>query len=124
MNTQVESKIENRSVARSRLVPRCDIHESASEVKLYADVPGASESDVAVTLEDAVLTVSAPIAKREVDGWRTLGGALSSGEWRRSFHLSREADPDGITASAKDGVLTITVKKRAPARASIKVASG
>lgn len=106
------------------LTPRCDVVEREGRVELVVDVPGAAQESVAVTVEDQVLSIEAAIDANDADGWRVLGGRLPQGAWKRSFRLGPDVDASSIRASVKDGVLTVGIEKRRPAKAKIQVNAG
>ncbi|MGC9368217.1 MAG: Hsp20/alpha crystallin family protein [Paracoccaceae bacterium] len=85
---------------------------------IRVELPGVAEDDVEVTVDDGVITVTGEkrVAREEEDdSW--YFSELQYGAFSRSFRLPPEADPDQIRADLKDGVLAITVGKRAPAKA-------
>lgn len=106
------------------LSPRCDIVEREGTIELVVDVPGASQESVAVTVEDQVLSIEAPIVSHAAEGWRVLGGGLPQGAWKRSFRLGQDVDAGSIRAHVKDGVLTVRIEKRRPAKTTIPVHAG
>jgi HSP20 family protein len=98
-----------------------DVAETDKEVKVTAELPGLSESDVDVRLGDGLLVISGEKkADREVDEKGYILRERSVGRVERSVPL-----PDGIDASAaqatfKSGVLTVTIPKTAEARNGAK----
>ena len=79
---------------------RC-LHESESEYKLVVQAPGVKSEDVTVSLDDCKLKVSGK-----------TGTHTTHTTWAR---LPRDANVDQISASCVDGLLTVTIAKRAPA---------
>lgn len=82
------------------LVPRVDIYDRDGDLVLVADVPGTSEPDVDIQMEKSALTL---IARAEPLGVM----------WKRSFALPRNVDVDQVKAVLDEGVLTLTLPRRA-----------
>ena len=95
-----------------RWVPAMDLVETTDHYVLRADLPGLSDADVNVQLEDDVLTVS---GERKADhesqqeGYYRLERAF--GSFSRSLTLPDGVDPDGVQAHFDRGVLEIRIPK-------------
>jgi HSP20 family molecular chaperone IbpA len=111
---QAVSEKENTTERRA-YAPHTDIYEREDALVLVADMPGVSEKDVDIDLEDGVLTISGRVEGLEVDG-RALLAEYDVGDYNRSFTLSNEIDTEGIEATMKDGVLRLVLPKSAEAR--------
>jgi HSP20 family protein len=86
-----------------------------SYVTISIDIPGVSQEDVKISLKDNTLRVFGNRVNKN-DGERFLSHTETYyGEFERVFTLSPTLDLDTISASHKDGVLTITIQnKKAP----------
>lgn len=92
-----------------------DVQKTEDAYILTADVPGARLEDLAITVENDVLTIAADlkrVTREEREGY--LVRERRGGHMERSFTLEG-IDQNGITAACLDGVLTITLPKAAPA---------
>ena len=93
-------------------MPALDMVEGEHDYRLTAELPGLSEQDVEVAVEDGILSVSGE-KKEEAD--RRDGGFMLSerryGAFARQMKLPPDVDPGAITAKVKDGVLTVTLAK-------------
>jgi len=95
--------------------PPVDIYETDEALVLHADVPGTANEDVETHLEDNLLTITAPV--KEVDGeWRLAYDEYAVGHYVRQFRLGQQIDQAKITATLKDGVLTLVLPKVDAAR--------
>jgi HSP20 family molecular chaperone IbpA len=106
-------------------VPRSDIYELEDQIVIVADVPGASEDSIEVTLEKNVLTLTAFVDQAAPEGYALKLTEYEVGDYQRSFRLSNEIDREKIEATVKDGVLRLFLPKAGEARArkiSVKVA--
>lgn len=97
--------------SRPTFRPRVDILETQAGLFLMADMPGATEESVEITLEKRQLTIRADVEDHAPEGMSALYLEYDVGDWERSFTLSREFDMEKIKAALKDGVLTVTLPK-------------
>lgn len=104
-------------------VPAVDVVEGENEVTVIADVPGVVEGGVDLMVEKNILTLSATPAEAKIEGKTLAYSEYGVGEYRCSFSLSDEINRENISASLKDGVLSITLPKSAPVMKKISVAA-
>jgi HSP20 family protein len=111
------SDLFNESTSRA-WVPPVDIYEADNrELVIKAELPDMKREQISVTFEDNVLTLKGERAESEVSQGRFRRVERRSGTFSRSFTLPNTADPSGITASYKDGVLTVRIPQRDEAKA-------
>jgi HSP20 family molecular chaperone IbpA len=96
--------------------PPIDIHEGPEGLTLEADLPGATEQNLSVELEDNVLSLYAKIDSPVPEAARLLHEEYRLGDYQRSFILSDEVDRERITAELKNGVLRLFLPKAERAR--------
>ncbi|BDC48453.1 hypothetical protein F183_A07690 [Bryobacterales bacterium F-183] len=106
--------------------PAVDIRETANELIVKADLPGVSENDVDLRIEDGTLILKGE-RKFENQSNDEKGGyhriERSYGSFARYFSLPDTVDPEKVTAEYKNGVLTVTLGKKEIAKPKqIKVA--
>ncbi len=106
-----------RTHARRAFIPRSDIYETENEIIVLADIPGAGEKDVDITLEKDVLTINAFVNPQRLNGYELAYAEYDEGDYQRSFRLSDEIDRDHIDASVSNGVLRLCLPKAPAARA-------
>jgi HSP20 family protein len=97
--------------------PACDIYEDAESVTLAFELAGVEPKDVDVRFENGVLTVRGErkLARDEHrENYHRVERAY--GTFTRSFSLPGTLDPERIRAESKQGVLTITLPKKAEAK--------
>jgi HSP20 family protein len=106
-----------------RWVPPVDLVEAEDHFVLKADLPGLSEEDVSIEVQDGALTISGErVAEHEARerGWYRI--ERSFGSFNRSLTLPDGVDPDGISAKFDRGVLEVRIPKpeqRKPRRVQI-----
>ena len=87
--------------------PPIDIHEGPEGLVLQADLPGVSEGQLSIQLEDNVLSLHAKVTAPAPEDARVIHEEYRPGDYHRSFILSDEVDRDRITADLKNGVLRL-----------------
>ena len=95
-----------------RWLPAMDLVESGDHFVLRADLPGLSEEDVNIEVEDRVLTISGERkAEHEAnkDGFHRVERAF--GAFSRSLTLPEGIDADAVDASFDRGVLEVRIPK-------------
>jgi HSP20 family protein len=98
-------------------LPAVDVAENDSNYTVTVELPGASKDDVHVELNEGILTIHGEKkSEREEKKERSRYVERSYGSFTRSFTLPRDADGDRLSASFKDGVLTITVPRSEAAK--------
>jgi HSP20 family protein len=97
-------------------VPAADVVVTDDDVTVVMDVPGLKTDDITIELREDVLTVKGeralPFADKEDDDqrvWQRLERGF--GQFERVLRLPAGLDPDAITASMSDGVLTLHIPK-------------
>jgi HSP20 family protein len=108
-----------------RWIPAMDLVETQDDFVLRADLPGLSEEDVNIELEDNILTIS---GERKAEHEERKEGYYrverSSGTFSRSLTLPEGVNPDGVRASFDRGVLEVRIPKpeeRKPRKVAISV---
>ena len=109
--TQSTTSQENGSAAKAgkrvRVTPKADIFETETTFGVLLDVPGVGQEALEISLENQVLTVQAPAC------------AAHNTHYFRRFRLNSSVDPSGVEAKLKNGVLELTLPKRAESQRKI-----
>ncbi|MBN1303768.1 MAG: Hsp20/alpha crystallin family protein [Anaerolineales bacterium] len=115
MEVQVREESPAEDVERTRarrcFVPKTDIYETDNEIIILADLPGANDKTVDVTLEKNVLSISALITPLNSAGYELAYAEYEQGDYQRNFRLSDEIDREKIEAVVRDGVLRLKLPK-------------
>jgi HSP20 family protein len=98
------------------LFPRVNVYDGGANLVLKADVPGLSERDVEVTLNEGGLAISGERSVAPPPGYSAHRQERSHVKFSRSLELPCKVNPEQTTATVKDGVLTITLAKAAEAQ--------
>ena len=96
---------------------RLDVTESDGLYLVKADIPGVRKEDIDVRIDGNQVTISAEIKqeKEEGDGGRVLRSERQYGFASRSFALADAVDDAKADARFEDGVLKLSLPKRAAA---------
>ena len=97
--------------------PRTDIYEDGDAIYLIADIPGADEKSIDITLEKNVLSIQASPVYEYPENLRLVYAEYGIGDYRRSFALSNQIDQANIQADVKNGVLSLRLPKAGPVKA-------
>ncbi|MCB1165209.1 MAG: Hsp20/alpha crystallin family protein [Leptospiraceae bacterium] len=119
---QKQNEIREGSVRQRIYSPAVDLYRKEDTFYLYADIPGAGEDSVDVSVEKNVLTIKAQVEQPRVDG-KLVYAEYGVGNYERSFRLSEDIDVEGIQARVKNGVLELTIPVSKPSTRKIQVKS-
>jgi HSP20 family protein len=95
-----------------RWVPSMDLVETADDFVLRADLPGMTQDDVKIEIEDTVLTISGERKAEHEDrqeGFYRLERAF--GSFSRSLTLPKGIDAGAVRAAFTNGVLEVHIPK-------------
>jgi HSP20 family protein len=112
------SNLYNEHFGRSGWTPAVDIFESDNnEIVLKAELPDMKREDIGITFENQVLTIR---GERKLDqqikrdAYQRL--ERSYGAFSRAFTIPSTIDAGAISASYKDGILTVRLPQREEAK--------
>jgi HSP20 family protein len=96
---------------------KVDVREAANAYTVDAEVPGVAKEDIHVTIEGNVITLRAEVKQQDTqrEGERVLRSERYYGAVARSFQLPEEIDESASRARYDNGVLHLTLPKKAPA---------
>jgi HSP20 family protein len=101
----------------SAFAPAFEVKETNDSFVLRADIPGVEEKDLDIAVHNNVLTVSGSRqAEERKDGESYALYERQYGSFSRSFALPDMADGDRIEANLANGVLTLSIAKKAEAQ--------
>ncbi len=93
-------------------VPQVDISEDQAGYTVVADVPGIDPADVEITLHNNVLTIRGERGEdQETEDKGIRRRERVRGSFMRRFTMPESVDETGVTATAANGVLKITIPR-------------
>ena len=94
--------------------PKVNVYEYDDKIGIVAEIPGLDKSNVTVDVEDSVLTISGDKHGFDDDGGKCITRELKQSSFKRSFNLGDHLDGDNVSASFKDGLLSVAIPKKEP----------
>jgi HSP20 family protein len=94
---------------------RLDVKETEGQYEVQAEMPGVKKEDIQVQIDGNRVSIGAEV-KRESEkkeGERILRSERYYGSIGRTFQLASEIDEAAATAKFEDGVLKLTLPKKA-----------
>ncbi|SIQ25849.1 HSP20 family protein [Alkalispirochaeta americana] len=112
--------------------PAVDVRVEEKEYLVEVDLPGISEDQIDVHVEDGLLVIASRKEERNVarkeenqEESRYVLRERRVGEFHRSFSLPKDADPENIQATYRNGVLSVALPKKPEAKPrQIKITRG
>jgi HSP20 family protein len=108
-----DSEGDQSNVVTSQWMPRVDIREEGQRFVILADIPGVDPKDIEIHMDKGILSIKGErkTESREQNE-RYSRVERSHGMFYRRFALPDSANPDGITANGRHGVLEVSIPKR------------
>ena len=99
---------------------KVDVTEKSGAYVVHAELPGVKKEDIQLTIDGAQVTLAAEIkrekeAREDAQGERVLHTERVYGKVSRSFTLPQEIDDGAAQAKFADGILELTLPKKAAA---------
>lgn len=92
---------------------KTDVYESDKAYRLDIEMPGLNKEDINLDYKDGYLTVSVKTNETEDEAFKLLRHERFQGEASRQYYLG-EVEEKNITASYKDGILSVVAPKLQP----------
>lgn len=105
--------------------PPVDLYEFSDRYEIHADLPGADSGSIDVRVQDGELCLFAEVPDRYDADITPLHLEYGIGGYRRRIRLGEDIDLEQLDACFRDGVLTISLPKRAdqqPRRIQVRTA--
>jgi HSP20 family protein len=94
---------------------KMDVREDDKAYTVHAELPGVKKEDINVSIDGNQVSISAEVKsqKEEKQGEKVLRTERYYGKVYRAFSLDQEVDQEGAKAKYENGVLELTLPKRA-----------
>lgn len=103
--------------------PTIEITQNENEIRILAEVPGLSEDDVELTIEEGVLTIRGE-KKTETEDRERGYSERYYGQFERRIALPPGVDEENAQADFNNGVLSITLQKTQQAERARRIPIG
>jgi len=99
---------------------KMDVKENDAAYIVRADIPGVKKEDIKVDVDGNMVSISAEVKqeKEQKEGGRVIRSERYYGSMSRSFSLGQDVDEKTANAKYTDGVLELTLPKKAESRQS------
>lgn len=91
--------------------PQVALEDKGSTLVVRAHVPGLSEKELEITLDNSTLTLKGQRRDDVPEGYSTHRRERAAYRFSRSFQLPAKVDGEKTEATLKNGVLTVTLHK-------------
>jgi HSP20 family protein len=107
----IQQRLDRFAPGPAGWTPAVDVHETATQYVVTAEVPGVSRDDIDIHADEGRLTIAG--VRRERGGRCEQYHRVERGHgaFRRTFQLPVSIDPERIQADLRDGVLTVICPK-------------
>ncbi|MFZ5759936.1 MAG: Hsp20/alpha crystallin family protein [Thermodesulfobacteriota bacterium] len=107
--------------AATLIKPQVDISATEKEYTVSAEIPGVEEKDIAIEVNDSLLTIRGEKRQdkeeKETNYYRI---ERFYGAFQRILSLPEDGDTDAIRAHFKNGVLTISIPRKAQKKSAVR----
>jgi len=119
----IQQRLDRFAPAPSGWIPPIDVHETADEYVITAELPGLGRDDVHIQVQDGQVQISGQRRERQVPCEQYHRVERGHGSFSRTFELPLPVLAEQVTADLRDGVLTLVCPKAKEAGAHRVVVS-
>jgi HSP20 family protein len=96
--------------------PALDLYQNNDNVIAVVELPGMRKEDIEISLHDGMLTIAGERKTETQGGEKAERSERYIGKFRRSITLPTRVDPNKVSATYKDGILTVNLSKAEEAK--------
>lgn len=96
--------------------PALDLYQNNDNVVAMVELPGMRKEDIEISLHDGMLTIGGERKAQKGEGDNAARTERFTGKFRRSVTLPTRVDANKVSATYKDGILTVTLPKAEEAK--------
>ena len=105
---------------RGDFLPSLDVTSDDKAYAMKVELPGVAPEAVKLEVNDGVLTISGEKKEETKDEQTKEVRECSYGSFTRSMTLPEDADAEHITAISKNGILTVSIPRKAPDQSKVR----
>ena len=105
---------------KSDFLPSLDVTSDDKAYAMKVELPGVAPEAVKLEVSDGVLTISGEKKEETKDEQTKEVRECSYGSFTRSMTLPEDADAEHITATSKNGILTVSIPRKAPDQSKVR----
>jgi HSP20 family protein len=107
----LQQRLDRFAPDSSGWIPPIDVHETADEYVITAELPGLGRSDVQIQVSEGRVQISGQRRERNIPCEQYHRVERGHGTFSRTFVLPLPVDADRVAADLHDGVLTVICPK-------------
>ena len=96
--------------------PVLDLHQNADQIIARVELPGMRKEEIEISLHDGTLTISGERKSEAAAADQVERSERYTGTFRRSVSLPSQVDATKVSATYRDGILTVTLPKAEEAK--------
>src|SRR5436190_19728948 len=89
--------------------PALDLYQNNDNVIARVELPGMRKEDIEISLQDGMLTIAGERKSEGAEGDKAERTERYVGKFRRSISLPTQVDDSKVTATYRDGILTVSL---------------
>ena len=103
-------------------IPKVNVMETDKDYQIQAELPGMTEKDFEVSIEDGILELSGEKKQvhQEKDSHCNIQ-EVHTGKFQRQFHLPKGVNSKGIKAQFENGLLSLKIQKVLSAKTKVQI---
>ena len=106
----------NRQDLFSGWSPALDLYQNSDNLVAVIELPGMRKEDIEISLHDGTLTIAGERKSSSSNGEKAERSERYVGSFRRSISLPARVDTSKVSATYRDGILTVTLPKAEEAK--------
>jgi HSP20 family protein len=106
----------NRQDLFSGRSPALDLYQDSDNLVAVVELPGMRKEDIEISLHDGTLSIAGERKSSRSNGEKAERSERYVGSFRRSISLPARVDANKISATYRDGILTVTLPKSEEAK--------
>ncbi|CAN5488615.1 hypothetical protein BH18VER2_BH18VER2_11590 [soil metagenome] len=96
--------------------PALDLYQNSDNVIAVVELPGMRKEDIDISLHDGMLTIAGERQSSSGEGESAERSERFSGKFRRTISLPTRVESGKVSATYKDGIVTVTLPKAEEAK--------
>src|SRR5437870_13714585 len=96
--------------------PALDLYQNNDNLVALVELPGMRKEDIEISLHDGTLTISGERESSSSNGEKAERTERYVGSFRRSISLPARVDANKVSATYRDGILSVTLPKAEEAK--------
>ena len=110
------NRLFNRGFSRRTAFPEVNVWANKDRTMVSAKIPGVEQGDLALTLQNGLLTIKGERKPATIKDGTSVRRERENGSFSRTVRLPYEVENEQVKADFVNGILTITVPRKAESK--------